>query len=714
MRQLILTICIVLILSGCSHVKKNRRSEISLKGNWDIAETDNPQTPPEEFTGKAPIPGLIDMATIKFDSIGLISQPRFYWYRTTFSMNHEGYEKVLLKINKAKYHTKVFVNRTLAGENPYCFTPVTIDIKNYLEEEREDNELIIGVGTYHNLPDSVLNGFDFEKIRYIPGIYDDVKLILTNTPYIKNIQVVPDIYAQKAGVYAYIETDNMVKDIKLSYTLREHKSGQTVAHGVRQFQHIPTYKVDTFHFDIDIPGCHFWSPEDPFLYELSMGTGRDDKTINFGMREFHFDPISKRSILNGQIYYMRGTNVCIFRFFEDPDRGALPWDRDWVKELHEKFKSMHWNSIRYCIGFPPEVWYEIADEVGFLIQDEFPIWSGDRIHSESSNTGSSQIANEYRGWITERWNHPCVVIWDGQNETINSKTGEAISMVRNMDLSNRPWENGWSMPVAEADPIETHPYLFVEWLRRENLTADPEKRQNFMKIYCDTIRIPGNSANERQPPPGGGRYPNPLIINEYGWLWLNRDGSTTTLTDNVYKTLFPYAVSPEERFEVYARYLAMLSEYWRANRQCAGVLHFCGLAYSRPNEPRGQTSDHFIDIQNLVYEPNFEKYVKSAFAPVGIMIDKWESNFKVNTEISIPIVMINDTYDDFSDKLNLYTIYNGDSINLLNETIIVKALGQERYNFNITFDESGSYDLIGEISYKEEPVRSIRGITVSK
>ena len=26
------------------------------------------------------------------------------------------------------------------------------------------------------------------------------------------------------------------------------------------------------------------------------------------------------------------------------------------------FRDMQWNSLRYCIGFPPERWYEIADE----------------------------------------------------------------------------------------------------------------------------------------------------------------------------------------------------------------------------------------------------------------------------------------------------------------------------------------------------------------
>ena len=35
---------------------------------------------------------------------------------------------------------------------------------------------------------------------------------------------------------------------------------------------------------------------------------------------------------------------------------------------------MNWNSLRYCIGFPPDFWYDIADEEGILLQDEFPIW----------------------------------------------------------------------------------------------------------------------------------------------------------------------------------------------------------------------------------------------------------------------------------------------------------------------------------------------------
>ena len=71
-----------------------------------------------------------------------------------------------------------------------------------------------------------------------------------------------------------------------------------------------------------------------------------------------------------------------------------------------------------------------------------------------------------------------------------------------------------------------------------------------------------------------------------------------------------------------ARYNAALTEFWRAHRACAGVLHFCGLGYSRTN---GQTCDNFIDIEKLRFEPEFQRYMADAFAPVGLMIDEWRS-----------------------------------------------------------------------------------------
>ena len=79
---------------------------------------------------------------------------------------------------------------------------------------------------------------------------------------------------------------------------------------------------------------------------------------------------------------MRGSNITLYRFFEDGECGRLPWDEKWVRLLHQRVKDMHWNCLRYCIGFPPEAWYDIADEAGILIDDEFPIWFGGDVPKE--------------------------------------------------------------------------------------------------------------------------------------------------------------------------------------------------------------------------------------------------------------------------------------------------------------------------------------------
>ncbi|MDV7390380.1 hypothetical protein RZS08_03460, partial [Arthrospira platensis SPKY1] len=104
---------------------------------------------------------------------------------------------------------------------------------------------------------------------------------------------------------------------------------------------------------------------------------------------------------------------------------------------------------------------------------------------------------------------------------------------RDLDLSGRPWENGWAAPQAPGDPVEAHPYLFSRY-RGE---ATPSANGPLADLLSE-VHIPHNSANDHDPPENREQYPNPLLINEYAWLWLNRDGSTTTLTDRVYEVAF--------------------------------------------------------------------------------------------------------------------------------------------------------------------------------
>ena len=158
------------------------------------------------------------------------------------------------------------------------------------------------------------------------------------------------------------------------------------------------------------------------------------------MRSFRLDQATGRPYLNGKPYYLRGSNITLYRFFEDDAREMLPWDEEWVRGLHRLVKDMHWNSLRYCIGFPPEFWYDIADEEGILLQDEFPIWNS-RNWDIPNDFDTDLLASHFTDWMRDRWNHPSVVIWDAQNETHSVTTGKTIAAVRGLDLSNRPWDN---------------------------------------------------------------------------------------------------------------------------------------------------------------------------------------------------------------------------------------------------------------------------------
>ena len=372
------------------------------------------------------------------------------------------------------------------------------------------------------------------------------------------MQVAPEIASQSIRVQAVVRNAGAKTSAQVRFKVREARSGKVAGEGISEAITLEGHAEQTVEVSIPIRHCRLWSPEDPFLYELEASTDGDRLRTRFGMREFHLDQATGRAVLNGRPYFLRGSNVTLYRFFEDPQCGDHPWREDWVRRLHRAFKSMHWNALRYCIGFPPEMWYRIADEEGILIQDEFPIWSGGPGKWPVELTGE-RLAREFTEWMQERWNHPCVVIWDAQNETRTAETGKALQAVRGLDLSHRPWDNGYGQPQSPGDSFESHPYLF--------------NRPKFkLSGLAGVSGVPRGNAITNS-------GTNAIIINEYDWLWLNRDGSPTTLTRKVYERLLGTNATPAQRWHLNARYNAALTEFWRGHRACAGVLHFCGLGY---------------------------------------------------------------------------------------------------------------------------------------
>ena len=351
------------------------RQVLSLDGEWQIAEG-GLETVPERFARVVAVPGLVDMVRPAFAEVGQRSGLReAFWYRRHFNVEGAVPEVALLKLHKARYGSKVILNGQVLGEHLPSFTASYFDVRAHLKGEGASNELLIRVGAdRESLPVGMPTGWDFEKYRYLAGIYDSVELILTQAPYLVNIQAVPDLVSGSVRVVAEVQAGAAGGNIDLHAEVREVRSGRLRGQRNGPIQ-LRGRERRSLELIIPIAKPRLWSPEDPFLYELTVSTGADAGRVRFGLRTFQFEPGGKYALLNGKRYFLRGSNVTIYRFFEDAARGDKPWREEWVRGLHEKVKSMHWNSLRYCIGFPPDFWYDIADEVGILIQDEFPIWT---------------------------------------------------------------------------------------------------------------------------------------------------------------------------------------------------------------------------------------------------------------------------------------------------------------------------------------------------
>jgi beta-galactosidase len=192
-----------------------------------------------------------------------------------------------------------------------------------------------------------------------------------------------------------------------------------------------------------------------------------------------------------------------------------------------------------------------------------------------------------------------------------------------------------------------------------------------------------------------------LILNEYGWLWLNRDGSPTLLTNKLYPALLGENATTQQRLDLNAYLLAGITEYWRAYRRYAGVLHF---VYLTSSDPAGYTSDHFRDVIKLALQPAFQDYMSNAFAPVGVNLSFWQPTVKSGSSRSLPVMLVNDEDREIEGTLTL-ALENMQKEKVVAQTAAFKIapLGQKTiYNDFVFPKTTGDFLLRGIIQYRED------------
>ncbi|HOD82151.1 MAG: Beta-galactosidase [Planctomycetes bacterium ADurb.Bin126] len=664
-RALLVCLAVCVLLPG--PLRAADRVTIDLDGQWSIGESVEADAIPDSFAHTVPVPGLVHLSEPAFADVdqyetrdfawtmahwkvlppsefpgrGRTRQKRnYFWYRRAFTAPPQR-QWAMLTVNKAQFSTGVWLNGKKLGEHLGCFTAGRFDTTAAIRWGGE-NTLLVRVGAHPGvMPEWAPWGNDGEKGPWTPGIYDSVSLAAGDWPAIESIQVAPKIATSEIVVQTRLRNGGPATTAELKHLVRAWKPRPQEPFRPVTKLSVPLAAGEekTVTQTIPITGPNLWTPENPYLYVLESASQGDSVTTRFGMREFRFDTATRRAYLNGKVYYLRGASITLHRFFGDPLSKHLPWDEAWVRKLLVEIpRRMHWNAFRICIGPAPQKWLDIADEAGLLLQWEFPIWS-DREPWYFKSYREDEMIAQFKDFMRDNWNHPSVAIWDASNETRWPALGERIiPAVRGLDLSNRPWEDGYNGPQGPDDPIEDHPYQFGS-----HVWGKPP--------YFDMPNLE-KMTGPRPPPKAGGNPPHAAIINEYDWLWLHRDGMPTALTRKVYEhlDLLKPGVAAEQRFEAWAYRLAGLTEFWRAYRNYAGVLY---LAYLDGDLPTCFTCDNFRNIEKLKFEPRFEHYMSQAFKPLGVYVNFWQPTLPKDKPRRFNVVLVNDTYEKASGTLEL-------------------------------------------------------------
>jgi hypothetical protein len=586
---------------------------LMLNGTADYEQTEL-AFPPTQFKHKIPVPGLIDSAEPKIDQydnyFNGTQQLKYHWYRFKFKVPEKYKQKfATLTLLKSMFNTQITLNGYDCGTYMQCSTPVETNLTPYLKYNNEENELLVRVGEEKRLPRQSALGYDREKFAYIPGIYDDIFISFTGPVRIARALILTS-YLQKE-VTVKLKVENVSKlfqrnmeyayaDYTIKVYIREKKSGKRVTPDFAIHGKVKSQLENKHEIKVAVTDPHPWSPEDPFLYQMVLAVNNDSITIdhygnpenkkrtypeylmgnsdevvqNIGMRDFK--PDGEYFALNGQRYYLSGSAITLLRFFEDRGRQQLPWDRKWVNQLFVNIpKALGWNAFRICIGLVPRFWYDLADEYGFILQNGYPMWQ--------YRGTDSEIENEYTDWVWADGSHPSIGIWDALNEQKSDFIGNRlIPELLQLDPS-RIWDAGYMTEKDMKVQIQdSHAYImgFGWW------TTDAEIKKDREAYHFGTI-TPNRPHRSR---------PYPTLVNEYGWLWMTRDGKesgirvngeflpnqvTPSIDDYEYyepggevlyhdRDIFQYylgkGASAEERFRLQAYLLGIQSEQLRAEK----------------------------------------------------------------------------------------------------------------------------------------------------
>lgn len=272
---------------------------------------------------------------------------------------------------------------------------------------------------------------------------------------------------------------------------------------------------------LELPHPHLWSPEDPYLYELTAATETDRVESYFALRTVTTREISGRPrlCLNGKPVFLHG--VLDQGYFED---GLfLPAEPEEYERDILRMKELGFNTLRKHVKIEPEAFYHACDRLGMLVLQDMVNSGGygylrdtvipnfvSRRRSDLGGGGSEKrkafFERHCLDTVAHLQNHPCIVGWTIFNEGWGQYDSDRICrLLKGADPARFfVSASGW-FAQEEGDVESEHVYFSSRVLEGTR----PGKFLLLSECGGFPLRVEGHTAQNRKSYGYGGQARTP-------------------------------------------------------------------------------------------------------------------------------------------------------------------------------------------------------------
>jgi hypothetical protein len=445
-----------------------REEWMNLNGLWDFQIIGKGDSAPLVSTGKILVPFPPESA---LSGVGHVLQHgQSFVYTRQFDLPESwAGRRVILHFGAADWETRVIVNDEVQRQHRHTggYDPFSFDITNELRPGSNSITVIVTDPTDHGGQGRGKQWLSPHGIWYTPtsGIWQTVWLEPVSNVHITRVRCeadpatgAVDIFAEHAG--------EITPDMKVSIFIE--KAGEPLA--------VVESEGSLGRPRIVLPDPRAWTPDDPFLYDMTVRITQGDTVIDEVETYFAYRTIAlgkdehgvPRLLLNGKPLFHYGPLDQGFW----PDGLYAPPSDEAMKFDIEAAKRMGSNMLRKHVKVESDRYYTWCDRLGIMVWQDMPspFFSDDPAGSDKNKFHNPPLTQEWKDQFLTEWteiindfrHHPSIVMWVpwnegwGQNDLAWSK--EIAEKTKKLDPSRLVNNaSGWT-DMAVGDTIDHHLY----------------------------------------------------------------------------------------------------------------------------------------------------------------------------------------------------------------------------------------------------------------